>query len=376
MEFLGEAELAPPQESAAEAPTFAAPDDTDTYTVQKVFFGTDRELDGIEDNIARFGFGRADALTIGAASITIPRYDDKGKRRKKGTVPRPKDTKALGITLWRGKETADEHFTIYNCEVLEQAEFLQHAGHEAAEAERFKGAAFIFMHGFNVTFDAALFRAAQMAHDIGFDGPAFMYSWPAKGRTSAYFVDKASAEQAAPHLDEFIDLVLKTPGVQKLHLVVHSMGNEVLSTLVSRVGLKIQDRPGKTLDQLVLAAPDIDVSLFDDMAEHFARHANGVTMYACATDFALLASKKAQGYPRAGDVPDTGPALSPHVDTIDITSQGTGVFALRDHSLYANDTHVLNDLGLLLKNGTRPPTARMPIMQEIETDRGTYWLMP
>ena len=255
------------------------------------------------------------------------------------------------LTIWQGREKAEKHFTIYDCGVLDPDTFRQRAAEEVARAESFRNAAFVFLHGFNVTFENALYRTAQMAFDINFDGPAFLYSWPAVGKTLSYATDMDSATQAAPHLDAFVDLVLSVPGIEKLHLVAHSMGNAALAEFMRRVGTRLQARGGKSIDQLILAAPDIDVALFDDVAEHFARHARGVTLYACSTGKALIASKEIRNdYPRAGDVPEAGPVISPLVDTIDVSAVGTAIFSL-NHSLYAEDRGLLDDLAQLMLTG-------------------------
>ena len=38
------------------------------------------------------------------------------------------------------------------------------------DAVRFPRQAFVFLHGYNVTFEAAAYRTAQIAYDLRFDG--------------------------------------------------------------------------------------------------------------------------------------------------------------------------------------------------------------
>ena len=40
--------------------------------------------------------------------------------------------------------------------------------------------AFVFIHGYNVAFDDAIYRTAQIAYDLSFDGPPILYSWPSR----------------------------------------------------------------------------------------------------------------------------------------------------------------------------------------------------
>ena len=64
-----------------------------------------------------------------------------------------------------------------------------------------------------------------------------------------------------------------------------------------------------------------------------------------------------------------GPSSSPGIDTIDVTQTSTDILAL-NHSTYAEKSALLNDIGLLLQTGERPPEKRIPILQKISTPKG------
>jgi hypothetical protein len=83
----------------------------------------------------------------------------------------------------------------------------------------------------------------------------------------------------------------------------------------------------------------------------------------------------AGGVPRAGDVPTDGPVILPGVDTNDVTATSTDLLAL-NHSLYAERSALLNDIGLLMQTGERPPERRIPILQRVHTARGDFWRYP
>jgi len=57
--------------------------------------------------------------------------------------------------------------------------------------------AFIFIHGFNVTFKDAARRTAQIAHDLNFQEAPIMYSWPSKGRPTEYVADRTTAHSSS-----------------------------------------------------------------------------------------------------------------------------------------------------------------------------------
>ena len=48
---------------------------------------------------------------------------------------------------------------------------------------------FVFVHGYNVTFEGAAQRTAQIAYDLKFSGAPIFYSWPSQARTLEYTVD-------------------------------------------------------------------------------------------------------------------------------------------------------------------------------------------
>lgn len=336
---------------------------------QTVFFGTNRAIDETSKTL-NFTDKRTDELKTGLANISVP------MRRKLGTIKRPLIISFAGYAILKQVEDPKKHFIILELLKLEQKEFCQLAIEKLIEAERFENSAFLFIHGFNVTFENALFRTAQLAHDLNFDGPAFLFSWPSVGSAANYVTDMDSAALAAPYLDQFMELILANTGVKKLHLIVHSMGNAALAKLMQLVGTKLSERHGKPIDQLILAAPDIDVGVFHQVARYFTHYSNGVTLYACKTDRALLLSKTIRNdYPRAGDVPMDGPAIFPDIDTIDVSAVGTSHFSL-NHSLYAEDRGVLDDLGQLMLKGERPPCTRMPTLKAIRKGLGSYWVMP
>ena len=46
----------------------------------------------------------------------------------------------------------------------------------------------VFVHGFNVNFEDAVYRTAQITYDLQFDGAPFLFSWPTSGNISFPFM--------------------------------------------------------------------------------------------------------------------------------------------------------------------------------------------
>ncbi|MDX8348555.1 alpha/beta fold hydrolase [Cognatiyoonia sp. IB215446] len=337
------------------------------YKIQTVYFGTNRVRDKPEEPLAlrHYSAKRGDSLIIGKSEVTIPKTV-----HKYGEVERPRT--ALFGTVQIQRERRDKHFTEYRTIKLDEADFMSETAALAQEAESYQNTAFVFIHGFRVTMQNAIYRAAQMACDLNFDGPTYAYSWPAVGRVKSYVTDLDSALLAVPHLDAFLDMIARTKGVKRIHLVSHSMGNVLLTHLFLRAETLLSQRKPKVLDQLILAAPDIDRDVFSTVAEHMVKAASKVTLYASANDKALNASKRLRDKnERAGSVPPEGPVVASEVDTIDVSAVSTDLFGL-NHSDYAEDRTLIDDLGRLIKTGA-PILERFPTIETVKTSKGEYY---
>ena len=140
------------------------------------------------------------------------------------------------VKIYEEKEDIDKHFTMQEIKALTKAEMLALVKERLSKSSDYKNDAFVFVHGFNTSFDFALYRTAQIAYDLKFDGAPFVYSWPSGGKVASYTYDKGSAEQAEPHLAEFLKMVVKESGAKSISLIAHSMGNELLLRVLERCG--------------------------------------------------------------------------------------------------------------------------------------------
>jgi len=368
----------PPQPSAAPpdgtgravggAP--AAPAADKAFDVVPVFYGTDREIEP-NPNRLQFGTERGHKLQLGRAMVTVP------LAHKVPHIERPYafEIPYFKVKVYEEKEDPAKHFTMQEIKALTREEMLAFIKERLSKSVDFKDHAFVFVHGFNTSFDYALYRTAQIVYDLKFDGAPFVYSWPSGGKVASYTYDKGSAEQAEPHLAEFLNLVVKESGAKSISLIAHSMGNELLLRVIER--MRPQAPEGVVISQVILAAPDVDRDKFQNIAREITDFAQGVTLYAASNDRALGYSARFWGgVPRAGDVPKGGPLVVPGVDTIDVTSVSTDSLGL-NHSGYAENKALLNDIKLLIQTGERPPDKRIPILEKVTTDAGgTYWRYP
>jgi esterase/lipase superfamily enzyme len=304
-----------------------------------------------------FNATRAKSLTLGLAQVTVPKYD-----RPVGTIARPRQVAVLSVGIHNEKEDPRRHFTIGNLRDLTRDQFFTLANAEGAKARDFKDHAFVFVHGYNTTFEDAIYRTAQLAHDMAFDGVPYVFAWPSKGETLSYPYDRESADASTAQFSDFLDLVAKRTNAKKIHIIAHSMGARlVLDTFFPAKATAQAARLSK-VDQIVLAAADIDRTVLEQRTESIRATGKPVTLYASRNDHALSASRKfSGGVPRAGDVSETGPVILPGIETIDISDTSTAVFNGFNHATFAERAHVLTDMALLMRSGVHPPDKRFPV---------------
>lgn len=347
----------------------AGPASDDGLEIVRVFYGTDRRNEGDEIRPIFEGV-RGRALTLGSVDVSVP----KPLMHEVGAVERPWNYSFLGFSI-SGREDPDRHFIIQQIAVLDRESFLAQIRAAVDASEGFEDQALVFVHGFNVDFEAAAYRTAQIAYDLDFDGAPIFYSWPSRGAIGDYEYDQNSARQARRYLGDFLEMVRAESGAETIHLIAHSMGNDPLMEVLAQIADR-HEGEGPLFNQVILAAPDIDIDVFGELAERVTSVSEGITLYASSADKALIASRAyARGVPRAGDIPENGPIILPGIDTIDITSVGAEMLSL-NHSEYAENQELLDDIGRLLRTGLRPPKQRMPILNAIDLGGSVYWQFP
>lgn len=213
--------------------------------------------------------------------------------------------------------------------------------------------AFVFVHGYNVGFETAVRRTAQIAYDLKFEGAPIVYSWPSQEGLLSYTVDETNVTWTVPHLKEFLCGVALQSGAKSVHLIAHSMGNRALTSALRELAMERRDDCPR-FHEVVLTAPDIDADVFRrDLAPAIVKAAERVTLYASSNDEALIASRTVHGYRRAGESGETM-VVVPGVDTVDVSEVDTSLIG---HSYYGSNSTVLADLFELMQ-GSKPPDQR------------------
>jgi esterase/lipase superfamily enzyme len=319
-----------------------------------VYYGTDRKR-GPESTLvnARYMNARSQAgeVSLGICSVSIP------NTHKLGKLERPPFWK-----FW-SKPHRSQHVMLLSTVEIESPRFWAHL--REAVATNTERNVFIFVHGYNVSFETAALRTAQLASDLDFQGGPIMFSWPSKAGILNYTADEESIQWSRPHLQTFIEDVCSEVGAESVHLIAHSMGSRAIVEVLQ--ALNSSALPTRTLRQLIFAAPDVDAALFQQSASLFGSKCTRVTIYASDNDKALQLSTAFHGYPRAGQA-GAQLLITSGVDTIDASTVDTDFLG---HSSFAESRPIMHDIYSVIRHG-HAPNSRFGLLERSNPD-GVYW---
>jgi esterase/lipase superfamily enzyme len=294
-------------------------------------------------------------LEVGTCEVSIPPDHRVGR------------LEAPSVVRLEFREDPERHVILQRVTQLEDDAFFQElsqcVGGSAEEQ------AFVFIHGYNVSFEEAVKRTAQISFDLKFSGAPICYSWPSHGGIAEYTRDEANVAWTVLHLERFLEDVVQRSGARSVHLVAHSMGNRALVQTLERMSLRREGQP-PLFGQVIMAAPDVDTGEFRDRyAPAVSKMAHRATLYASSNDQALLASTQVHGYTRAGLSGDHLVVVS-DLETIDVSPIDTSLIG---HSYYGNNPQMIRDMQVLVELGT-PASGRQWLEEVLRPARPAHWV--
>ncbi|RCS25532.1 alpha/beta fold hydrolase [Phyllobacterium salinisoli] len=159
----------------------------------------------------------------------------------------------------------------------------------------------LFVHGYNNNFADSTFREAQFVHDFGFKSVAVHYAWPSAGSLGLYAYDRDSANFARDGLAELLEIVSRSKA-KRILLVGHSMGTLVVMEALRTLAISGKREPLDRLTGVMLAAPDIDVDVFEEQVRDIGKLPRPFAVLVSSKDRALnLSGRITGGHPRVGD---------------------------------------------------------------------------
>jgi esterase/lipase superfamily enzyme/HEAT repeat protein len=300
-----------------------------------------------------YGGEYTDRVEMGVCEVTIPDIHEEGELE--------------GPSLLRLDIRVDpeRHIILGKVQPLDRQAFFTGLEDELDQKGR---NVLVFIHGYNVSFQDAARRTAQMAADLKFPGAAVFYSWPSQAHFYKYRLDEKNVELSVSQLKSFLLEVADRSQATSINLVAHSMGNRLLTGALKELAASAKNQ-GTLFNQVVLAAPDIDADLFKrQIAPAIVTKAHRVTLYASSRDLALYASRQFNsGDPRAGDA-GQDVVVVPGIETIDASA---GDCSLLGHCYYGSSVSILHDIQQLLAD--RPARDRQ-CLHAIPRDGSMYWI--
>jgi esterase/lipase superfamily enzyme len=292
----------------------------------------------------------AEVVHFGACTVSLP------PGHQVGSVERP----ALG------PENEEKHVVLKETQELEQQAFFNLLRSKIAELPDKDRSCFVFIHGFNVDFESAAQRTAQIHYDLKFEGVPIFFSWPSRASVRHYFSDRNEIEFSRYLIKQFLIDVAEKVHANRIHVIAHSMGADATCRAIAELG----DR-GKIFDQIILAAPDIDREVFRlQLAPRLTQTANRTTLYCSKNDFALLISRNFNDSTRAGDS-SRGALVLRELDTVDASDIDTDLLG---HSYYGDCLPLLDDVNKLLSSSLSP--LERHLLPWPVDDSLTFWTLP
>lgn len=317
-----------------------------------VYYATNRASVGAATSCrnAVYGVTTGQALTYGVCRVQVP-------------INRP-----VGSLSSSSDPNSDTqiNFQIAQEEVFDEAAF------QAALTQSKADEILIFVHGFNVRFEEAIYRAAQLGFDGKYQGQLVLFSWPAGAKErliqgpfllQTYRENKTNAEASIAAFEKVV--LAAAASKKRLHIVVHSMGHQVVLPALAKLS---ETLPPKAIQELILNAPDFAVDDFKVIAPAIEKLAVRTTVYCSPSDNALAASMRVNGNVRLGNC-----TLMDGVDTIDVSEVDSPLLGLGGlgHGYYAGRP-IIGDVAQLLLGMDAP--RRMFVKRSIPALKSNYLL--
>jgi esterase/lipase superfamily enzyme len=242
-----------------------------------------------------YGIGLDTKLHFGLCKINVP------KNHSTGQITLTKD----------GRQNSHDFFKILHAKSLAEMNIIDFL-------KKTKRTPLVFVHGFNVRYQEAVLRAAQIAYDLKYQGPVILFTWPA-GAGDGFFDDKMitrtyennlkNARASQDILKKFL-LDLHANDL-KINLVVHSMGHQVVLPALRELGENNTIAP--FINELILNAPDFEAGEFSKLIENIKVTSKRITLYCSYNDKAMVASETYNKSERLGAC-----TFSENLDTINV----------------------------------------------------------
>lgn len=235
-----------------------------------------------------------------------------------------------------------------------------------------RGDVLTFIHGYNCNFQCGIDHIKEMAKELEVAGSPIKHfvlvSWPSRGRILRYQDERDDAHTSGGALGRAVQMLVEffrtvfgangsDPCGQHIHLMCHSMGNQVLEEMMRKL-MELRAPVPSVFEEVILAASDVDNTAFElpNPLGALPSLCRRVHVYTNRNDLALVISKNTKtSVKRMGtDGPSDVSKIPSHiylVDCTDVASQG--VLGLKNelvqHWYHKYVTAVVSDIAAVLR---------------------------
>lgn len=319
--------------------------------IYNVWFGTDRSPINTNDISQGFSNERDNKINYGICQVKIPKSHKIGDGQP---------------SFWKRLFGA-EKMTLETINGLDKNSFWESIKSAIQLLPTDDQTATIFIHGYNNSFEKAAIQTAQMLSDLNTPGIFAFYSWPSQGTFGGYVADSSTILESFRYISQFINEFSQTVNAEKINIIAHSMGNRGVLDAFDQVLKNIFIENGKKINQIILAAPDVDAYVFRSRYNAYTSTALRTTLYVSDKDRALQASRILNQVNRIGLTPPI--SIFPGIDTVFVSDID---LSLLGHGYVANNRVVLTDMHQLLLNNSAP-AQRIGLKSVQTVQNGIYY---
>ena len=227
---------------------------------------------------------------------------------------------------------------------------------------------FLYVHGVGNTFEDAVSFVGEAWHFLGREGVPIAYTWPAgRGGLFFYAYDRESGEFTIFHLKQLFEVLASIPEIEKVHVVAHSRGTDVVMTALRELVIQTRaagrdPREHFKIGNLILIAADLDFGVVMQrlVAEALGPAFGRVTVYVNANDDAMSAanalfdSRLRLGELQRSQLSDEQRNTLKDIANLDIVSYRGRSGGRFGHAYFRDNPAVSSDVIAALRYGARP----------------------
>lgn len=233
-----------------------------------LLYVTDRAAVAAADGKLSYGAERAMFLSFGTVSVTPTGAPATGKRSLRvgaaaegGRFPAiPYGVVATASGFRRNPKAVAAHEAAAASLQAEVSRRLATAGRKEVV---------VFIHGYNNSFDDAARATGEICRSLENRFVCVVLTWPAGGSGGLFFgynIDRESSEFAVADLKKAIRIIADSRGVERVHLLAHSRGTDVLANVMQQLTIEAYVSRSTLwqrhrIANVVYFAPDIDLDV-------------------------------------------------------------------------------------------------------------------